>query len=312
MKLVFCGTPAFAVPVLDTVLDAGHQIALVLTQPDRPSGRKLEIQAPPVKAAALNRGLRVLQPEKIKTNAELRAELGAIQPDAILVVAYGRIIPGWMLELPPLGNINLHGSLLPKYRGAAPVQWAVANGEAETGVTTMLLDAGLDTGDVLLEARVPIGPGQMATELLAQLSVIGAGLMIETLEGLASGHLVPKPQNDAEATLARILTREDGRIDPHTHTARQIYDHWRGFYPWPGAYAEFRGKRLLFHQMELQAEAMDLAPAELRFDSAGRLLLGAAEGTAVALTEMQPEGKSRLSAARFAREYQLRPGERLD
>src|ERR1700742_196231 len=169
MKLVFCGTPDFAVPSLQAVVDAGHEVALVLTQPDRPAGRKLELQVPPVKQLALSLGIPVEQPEKIKTNAELRAKLEAIRPDAIPVVAYGRIIPDWMLALPPLGCLNVHGSLLPKYRGAAPIQWAVANGETETGVTTMRLDAGLDTGDILLERKVPIAPDATAGKMFSSL-----------------------------------------------------------------------------------------------------------------------------------------------
>src|SRR5580698_7197556 len=181
MKLVFCGTPEFAVPTLRAVLDAGHEVALVLTQPDRPAGRKMELHVPPVKELALKHGLPVLQPEKIKNNSELRAELEAIAPDAIVVVAYGRIIPQWMLDLPHFGNINVHGSLLPKYRGAAPIQWAIANGERETGITTMRLDAGLDTGDILLERAVPIAPDATSLDLYPLLADVGAELLLETL-----------------------------------------------------------------------------------------------------------------------------------
>src|ERR1700761_7160353 len=207
MKLVFCGTPEFAVPTLEALRERGHEIALVLTQPDRPAGRKMELQQSAVKRAALARGLRVVQPEKIRNNAELRAELEAVRPDAIIVVAYGRIIPEWMLTLPGFGNINLHGSLLPRYRGAAPIQWAVANGESETGVTTMQLDAGLDTGDVLLERRMPGGPDETSAELYPKLAAIGAELMIETLEALENGTVQPRKQDDSQATLAPILTR---------------------------------------------------------------------------------------------------------
>ena len=183
MKLVFCGTPQFAVPVLDAVLAAGHQVALVVTQPDRASGRGMQVQLSAVKEAALRHGLPIVQPDKIKKNQDFRAQLEAIQPDAILVVAYGRIIPDWMLALPPHGCINLHGSLLPKYRGAAPIQWAVANGETHTGVTTMLLEAGLDTGPTLLAQTEPIGPDETAEDLFQSLSVLGADLMVKTLAG---------------------------------------------------------------------------------------------------------------------------------
>src|SRR6185437_9413848 len=184
VKLVFCGTPEFAVPTLEAVLAAGHEVALIVTQPDRAVGRGLEMQPPPVQRAAIAHALPVTQPERIKTNPEFREQLEAIAPDAILVVAYGRIIPRWMLDLPRFGNINLHGSLLPKYRGAAPIQWAVANGETTTGVTTMRLDEGLDTGDTLLERRIAISPDATASELYPQLASIGADLMIETLAGL--------------------------------------------------------------------------------------------------------------------------------
>ncbi len=312
MKLVFCGTPPFAVPVLRAVLDAGHEVSLVLTQPDRPAGRKLEMHVPPVKQLALAQGLSVLQPERIKRNEELRTRLEGIGPDAILVVAYGRIIPDWMLTLPRFGNLNLHGSLLPKYRGAAPVQWAVANGETETGVTTMRLDAGLDTGDVLLEECVPIGPATTATELFGVLAGVGAGLMLRTLDGLAAGTVRPTAQDHAKATPAPLLTRDDGQLRLSVYTAQQAYNRWRGFYPWPGAWGSLRGRRFLVHR--LSPAAVGLAeiprPGELRLE-AGRLLAGAAEGSALELHEVQLEGKPRLPGAAFTRDFQLRPGEQL-
>lgn len=310
MRLVFCGTPDFAVPTLRAVLEAGHEIALVLTQPDRPAGRKMEVHAPPVKVVAGECGFEVLQPERIKRNEELRGRLEAIRPDAILVVAYGRIIPEWMLGLPRFGNLNLHGSLLPKYRGAAPIQWAVANGETETGVTTMRLDAGLDTGDVLLQRRVPIGPETMASELFVGLAEMGAGVMVETLRGLEDGTLRATPQDHAGATLAPILTREDGLMRLEERTARQVYDRWRGFSPWPGAWTEFRGKRFLVHRMGVAAESGGLSAGELRF-SGDALLVGAAGGTALRLDEVQTEGKARMAGVDFAQGFQVRAGERL-
>ena len=186
MKLVFCGTPEFAVGTLEAVMAAGHEVALVVTQPDRAAGRGMQVQVGPVKAAASRLGIEVVQPEKIRKKEELRSRLEGIAPDAILVVAYGRIVPDWMLALPRYGCINLHGSLLPKYRGAAPIQWAVANGETHTGVTTMRLDAGLDTGPMLLAQVEAIAPEETAEDLFESLAEIGAGLMVKTLAGLES------------------------------------------------------------------------------------------------------------------------------
>jgi len=308
MKLVFCGTPEFAVPSLRAVVAAGHEVALVLTQPDRPAGRKMELHIPAVKSAALALGIKVEQLEKIKNNAELRAELERIQPDAIVVVAYGRIIPAWMLELPRFGNINVHGSLLPKYRGAAPIQWAVANGETETGVTTMRLDAGLDTGDVLLMRRVAVGPETTSAELYPQLAEVGAELLVETLAGLQDGSIKPQAQDHEKATLAPILTREDGRLRLGEQTASVAYNRWRGFAPWPGAWAEFRGKRFLVHKMRPVSGMLE--PGLLDAAS-GELLVGAAQGSVLMLEEVQMEGKPRMSGAQFARDFQLRAGERL-
>src|SRR5665213_2324539 len=213
MRLVFCGTPQFAVPTLEALLNAGHTVELVLSQPDRPSGRGLEIQISPVKRFAGERGLALAQPEKIRSNGELQERLGGIAPDAIIVVAYGRLIPPWMLALPRYGNLNLHASLLPKYRGAAPIQWAVANGESETGVTAMRIDAGLDTGDILLQQRVRIQSGQTSLELSPVLAAAGAESMVRTLAGLEGGTLRAVPQEHSQATLAPILSREDGRIE---------------------------------------------------------------------------------------------------
>lgn len=299
-------------PTLHAVLDAGHEVALVLTQPDRPAGRRLKVRACPVKQLALARGLKVRQPERIKHNEELRTELEALQPEAILVVAYGRIIPGWMLDLPRFGNLNLHGSLLPKYRGAAPIQWAVAQGETETGVTTMRLDAGLDTGDVLAEERVAIGPHTTAQELFATLAEVGASLVLRTLEGLEQGTVRARKQNEAEATLAPILTKDDGRLGLSFRSAQHVYNRWRGFYPWPGAWEEFRGKRFLVHAMGPAAptHGTHLLSGELRLQGED-LLVGAAEGTALALLDVQMEGKVRVTGAAFAQDFQLKPGERL-
>jgi methionyl-tRNA formyltransferase len=308
MKLVFCGTPEFGVPTLEAVIAAGHEVALVVTQPDRAAGRGMEMQASPVKKTALACGLDVVQPEKIKNNEQFRERLEAIRPDAILVVAYGRIIPQWMLELPRFGNINLHGSLLPKYRGAAPIQWAVANGEAVTGVTTMLLDAGLDTGHMLLAQVCPIGREETAVDVYECLAPVGAKLMVKTLHHLEAGLIYPEAQNHSLATLAPILTREDGWID-FSRTAQQIYDRWRGFQPWPGAHTLLRGKKLIVQRTHV-AGVSD-GEAGMMIVQGDGLLVGCGGGSLLALDEVQMEGKRRMSAAEFLRGYQVRSGERL-
>src|SRR5271170_5290349 len=226
MRLVFCGTPQFAIPTLQQLLAAGHAIELVVTQPDRVRGRDQPPSPPPVKVLAIEAGLPVVQPEKIKNNLELRARLESIKPDAIIVVAYGRIIPEWMLNLPRWGNLNLHASLLPRYRGAAPIQWAVAQGETVTGATTMRIDQGLDTGDMLLQRSLPIAPDQTAEDIFPLLAEMGAPLMVETLERLEAGTVTAKKQDDALSTLAPILKREDGLVD-FARPAMHIYNRWR-------------------------------------------------------------------------------------
>lgn len=312
MKLVFCGTPAFAVPTLQAILAAGHEVPLVLSQPDRAAGRGLDLQIPPVKRLALEHNLPLLQPERIKNNPELQAQIEHIRPDAIVVVAYGRIIPSWMLSLPRLGNINLHGSLLPKYRGAAPVQWAVANGETVTGLTTMRLDAGLDTGDSLLATSIPIGEEQMAVDVLDILAEVGAPLMLKTLDGLAAGTLTPIPQDHTLATPAPILTREDGQI-LWSRSAREIHNRWRAFYPWPGAHTTWRGKKLLLHDLSLAnlpSPAAEPTPGTILVQ-ANRLFATAGSTTLLEIRELQIEGKRRITAAQFLHGHQPKSGELL-
>ena len=305
MKLVFCGTPSFAVPTLEALLGAAHEIALVVSQPDRPVGRARQLTAPPVKQAALAAGLPVTQPEKIRSNAEFRAPLEAIAPDAIVVVAYGRMIPPWMLALPRLGCINLHASLLPKYRGAAPIQWAVAMGDAFTGNTTMLLEEGLDTGPILLQQTLPIGPDQTAVDLFDLLAKAGAPLVVETLAGLGNGTIHPQPQNHAFATFAPLLDREDGRMRFADSTAHELYNRWRGFQPWPGAFTTLAGKKLIVHRLEVApapgaAESRPAVPGQMRVEN-HRLFVACAGGTWLELLEIQLEGKKRLAAAEFLR-----------
>lgn len=308
MRLVFCGTPQFAVPTLEAVIAAGHDVALVLSQPDKPVGRAGEVHATPVKRAALAHGIPVAQPEKLKHNDELRAQLEAIAPDAILVVAYGRIIPQWMLDLPRFGNINLHGSLLPRWRGAAPIQWAVAAGDKITGVTTMLLNAGLDTGPMLLKREVPIGPNTTSPELFALLAELGGPLMVATLAGLQAGTLRPQEQDGSLATLAPILTRDDGRIQT-TDDARSVYNRFRGFQPWPGIWTVLRGKKLIVHACHVASGTeSDAGTLVVRGDE---LLLVCANGSLLALEEVQLEGKKRMPAADFMRGFQVKGGERV-
>lgn len=309
MDLVFCGTPLFAVPTLERLVSDGFRIKLVATQPDRPKGRGMALTASPVKLAALKLNLPITQPDKIKNSRDFRAQLEGIRAEAIIVVGYGRIIPQWMIDLPPLGNLNLHGSLLPKYRGAAPIQWAIASGETVTGVTIMRIDAGLDTGDILLQSEEHIQPEDTALTLTPRLAHTGAELMIRTLAGLKSGTITPRPQNHAQATLAPPLTREDGLID-FARTATETWNRLRGFQPWPGAFTAFRGKALHLQAGAPAPEVAIVAPAHFAIEG-GRLLLGFAHGTALEVHELQIEGKKRMSARDFINGYQPTSNDKL-
>src|SRR2546426_7587991 len=307
LNLVFSGTPRFAVPTLNRLVEVGFRVSLVVTLPDKPRGRGLELSPPPVKHRAMELGLPVMQPEKIKNNEEFRARLAALKPTAIVIVGYGRLIPQWMISLPPLGNINLHASLLPKYRGAAPIQWAIACGETVTGVTTMRIDAGLDTGDILLQRDIPIAPEDTAETLAPRMAAIGAELMVETLHGLKSGTIHPKPQDNSQATLAPLLKKEDGRIDFH-RPAPEIVNRIRGFQPWPGAFTTFRGKNL--HIWAARPDGRHLKEGELAVEGE-RLIVGCGLATALELLELQPEGRERMAARDFVHGYHLSGGERL-
>ena len=320
MRLVFCGTPRFAVPTFQALRAAGHEIPLVVSQPDRPVGRAQQMTAPPVKQSALEAGIAVVQPEKIRNNLEFRAQLEAIAPDTIVVVAYGRIIPPWMLALPRLGCINLHGSLLPKYRGAAPIQWSVAMGDAVTGNTTMLLEEGLDTGPIFLQQSLEIGPSETASDLFVRLAEAGAPLMVETLAGLAAGSLQPRAQNHEGATYAPILDREDGRMDFAGRSAEELYNRWRGFQPWPGAFTALDGKKLIVHRMAFARRNGMAAMSDARAGSADpgaihidehRFLVACAENTWLEFLELQLEGKKRMTAAELLRGMQIPDGARL-
>jgi methionyl-tRNA formyltransferase len=310
VDLVFCGTPQFAVPTLQALVDAGHQVRLVVTQPDRPSGRGMALTASPVKQRALELSLPVAQPDKIKNNVDFRLQLEDIAPRAIVVVGYGRIIPKWMIDLPPLGNINLHASLLPKYRGAAPIQWAIANGEQVTGVSTMQIDTGLDTGDVLLQLEMPIRDEDTAVSLSPRLAELGAPLMVETLKALDRGAMLTYPQDHDLATLAPILKKDDGRIE-FTRTATDIWNRLRGFQPWPGAWTRFRGKTLNITQAKPLPAGSDLLEPSVIKVECDHLYVGCGENTTLELLEVQPEGKRRMNVRDFVNGYKPKTGERL-
>jgi methionyl-tRNA formyltransferase len=308
MRLVFLGTPEFAVPTLEACAEAGHEIAAVYTQPDRPKGRGQALAAPPVKEAALRLGFEVRQPLKVRA-PEVVDELRALGADAMVVVGYGQIIPQSIIDLPRLGIINVHASLLPRYRGAAPVQWAIARGETRTGVTTMQIDAGLDTGAMLLKAEAEIGPEETALDLAPRLARMGASLLVETLRGLEAGTVEAVPQNNDEATLAPILKREDGLID-WSAAAAEIHNRARGFLPWPGAWTTFRGQRLQVWRARRTA-LESAAAAGVLFSEGRRLLACCGAGEVLELLEVQVEGRKRVAAADFLNGFRLEPGERL-
>jgi methionyl-tRNA formyltransferase len=298
MRIVFLGTPAFAVPSLDALAAAGHEIAAVVAQPDRPAGRGQALRAPATKAWALARGLPVLQPEKVR-DGRLAADLRALAPDVLAVAAYGRILGRDLLDLAPHGALNVHGSLLPKYRGAAPVQWAIAEGERETGVSIMQMDEGLDTGDVLLQRVLTIAAEDTAETLAPRLAALGGAALVDALALLARGALVPVRQDASKATLARILEREDGRVD-WTLPARAVLDRLRGFAPWPGAFTTLEGRMVKI----LAAEPFGPAAGEGGPGTAtavpGRGLLVRCGTDALLVTRVQAEGRPAQAAADFA------------
>jgi methionyl-tRNA formyltransferase len=313
MLLVFCGTPRFAVPTLEKLVATGHSVPLVVTQPDRPRGRGMEVAISPVKNAAIRLDIAVVQPATIKNDAEFRERITAIRPDAIIVVGYGRIIPQWMIDLPRLGNLNLHASLLPKYRGAAPIQWAIANGESVTGVTTMRIDAGLDTGDILMQHQIPISMEDTAETLSPKLASIGADLMIETLCGLDNGEVRPTPQDHSQASLAPILKKEDGRMD-FTRSAKDLFNRLRGFQPWPGAFTIFKGKALQVHRAQPVQPVPGLTPGQIALEGTS-FFVGCGKDrdsdTALELIEIQLEGKRRMTAQEFINGHRIQAGDHL-
>jgi methionyl-tRNA formyltransferase len=306
VRVVFMGTPEFAVPTLEHLVAAGYEVPLVVTQPDRAKGRGGALAAPPVKQSALRLGLQVYQPERVR-RPEAQARLAELHPDCMVVVGYGQIIPQAIIDIPPHGIINVHASLLPKYRGAAPIQWAIVNGETRTGVTTMRIDAGLDTGDMLMRAETGIVPEETAVEVSARLAPMGADLLIATLSGLSRGSIMPVKQDSSQATLAPILKKEDGRID-WTRPAAEIHNRVRGLLPWPGAYTSFRGQSLHVWKARV-AEATASAPG--RLVPGRKLIAGCGDSTALELLEVQLEGRKSMSGEAFANGQHLSENEIL-
>ena len=301
------GTPAFAAPTLEKLIEAGHECIGVWTQPDRPKGRGQQVVFSPVKESALRLGLTVHQPERIRLPEQVEL-IRSLNPDIGIVVGYGQIIPQSIIDIPRSGIVNVHASLLPKYRGAAPIQWAVANGETVTGVTTMLINAGLDTGDMLLKAETPIGPAETAEDVGSRLAILGAELAVDTVKGLGDGSIRPERQNDAEATWAPVLKREDGLID-WALSAYAIDNRVRGFRPWPGAYTTFRGQRLhIWHATPHDSRFG--VPGGIQVD-ARRLMVACGSNTALEIHELQLEGRKRVAADAFVNGQRLVTSEML-
>ena len=324
MRLLFCGTPAFAVPTLKHLLARSEfNVLAVISQPDRPRGRGHHLSVSPVKDVALAAHLPVHQPEKIRAS-EVQQLLEKLAPDVVVIIAYGKIIPARLLAIPKHGWINLHASLLPKYRGAAPIHWAIANGETRSGLTTMRIDAGMDTGDMFLQREIEIGPQETSPELARRMSEAGAPLVEETLRGLEAGTIAPRPQNHAEATVAPILKKEDGRID-WSSSAQEIYNRMRGFAPWPGAYTAFRGQTCHLwaepapHEAASPVEvpanpffaALRSVPGTL-FGGKGDWFVSCGKTTVLLLQSVKLEGRKQVSASEFANGARLKPGERFD
>jgi methionyl-tRNA formyltransferase len=308
LRVVFMGTPDFAVPCLDRLVAYGHEVAAVITQPDRPKGRGHKLAASPVKEAAMGYGLTVLQPEKIRT-PEFLAALTELAPTVIVVVAFGQFLPKAMLDLPRLGCINVHASLLPRYRGAAPIHWAVMNGETVTGVTTMHMDTGMDTGDMILKAEIAVGPNDTTGEVHDALKGLGAAVLSDTLAQLAAGTAPRTPQDGAAATYAPLLTRAVERID-WSRPAAEVHNKVRGLSPWPGAYCLHGGRTLKVWRCELANGVDGGQPGRVLAADGSGAVIAAGEG-AVRLTEVQPENRRRMGMDEFIRGYGLAAGETL-
>ena len=316
LHIVFCGTPEFAVPPLRRLAELPEfSIEAVITQPDRPRGRGQNVSASPVKESALEFGLHVYQPETIKSESA-QEFLKRVAPDAVVIIAYGQIIPARLLTIPRLGWLNLHGSLLPRYRGAAPIQWAIANGETITGLTTMQIDAGMDTGPALSRSEVEIGPDETAPELAARMSALGADLIGASLLQFSRGEITPVPQDAKNVSYAPILKKEDGRIDWKL-SARKIYNRMRGFTPWPGAYTTFRDQTCRVWgrpAMSAEAAASNVPGEIIEFASDSKpagLKVACGDGTVLDLDSLQVEGRKKTSALDFARGARLGTAERF-
>ena len=291
MRIVFMGTPDFAVPCLEALIDAGHEIAAVYSQPDKPVGRKQIITPTPVKECALKHNLTVCQPKSLRSEEQLKQMLD-FKPDVVAVVAYGKLIPSEMLKIAPLGFVNVHGSLLPKYRGAAPIQWAVVNGDKTSGVTTMMLNEGMDTGDILEVSETEIGENETAGELFDRLSEMGAELLLSTLKHIESGTVTPVKQDESAATTAPIIKKEMALLD-FSQPAEKLKNIIRGFNPWPVAYTFLEGKRLKIYSAFVRKANGTIGTAD---GTSGKLLVYCGDGTALELNEVQLEGSKRMSA----------------
>jgi methionyl-tRNA formyltransferase len=307
MKIVFMGTPDFAVPCLRRLLDDGQEVIGVYTQPDKPKGRGHKLAPSPVKEEALLRGIPVFQPRSMRTG-EAAEQLRGLNPELLVVVAYGKILPQEILDIPPYGCINVHASLLPKYRGAGPIQWSILRGESETGVTTMQMDAGIDTGDMLLSRATPIGENETAEELSARLSALGADLLAETLIQLEAGQLHPQKQDEAAATHAPMLDKGLSKLD-FARPAVQLHNQIRGLSPWPGAECLYQKKRLKIYRSEIVHTNTVGQPGEIL---AGKDFVVACGEGALRLVEVQYEGSKRMPGADFLRGRRPNPGECLE
>jgi methionyl-tRNA formyltransferase len=310
LRIVFCGTPAFAVPSLrNLIAQPDFRVEAVITQPDRPRGRGGEVSSSPVKAVAIESDIQIYQPEKIKADPPYEF-LRQLAPDVVVIIAYGQIISQRLLDIPRLGWVNVHASLLPKYRGAAPINWAIINGETRTGITTMQVRAGLDTGPILLKCETHIGLAETAPEVAVRLSEMGAPLIVETLRKLDGGEITPQLQDDSKATLAPLLKKEDGRID-WSLPGQAIYNRIRGLQPWPGAFTTFRGKTCHVWGQPVADRGVEAPPGALRTEG-HELGVACGSGTLLRLDFVQIEGRKRITAREFASGARLSPTDHFD